>query len=993
MGQIIAEDPVLPLPINTNTFRRSFLGGDGTLEIHSDGDVWKDLVTSGGVFTPDPGEVDQVADLKVGVKSTKAVRLGAQDGLSLTFGGDFETANRIELIWPSASDPILTRPETSLTDGQLYVRLIMFAKGNASAKGHFAAPAGVKVDFGLSAGGHASYELLRRFEASQTAREIITGLFQSVRLPQQIDGIAELPQPGEVLIVRLGGYLQLSSRATWGYSLSGARALDLKAPRLDLEIEYALKVAASVNVKYRLAGDFELRACRGSEDGWVRYIVRKSRESEFSFAADLGADLKTALTGLPEGENAADTFIAQVLGADAESVLNALAKARELSTLDALQKEVNRLAATAVDKLALAWLDRALDQDNVNAFFDHVGKAIDEYEKLDKRIIQLYDDAIGKLPKLTQTLDTLASFTPERLKDALADAAGAGNRDIAEFVQRTWGDDVFDLLLEKTGFDQFQSFVKEAQDFVSEGAHEHIKTLVKIVKEELNLDELIGRLEKVTDVRTIADERLKGLAERLVGKSFSEFRKVGFDKVLKKIHDTLEKIDVFKKEWYSKLTEAAEQNFHLDLGYAYTRATTDKALVDVEVNLADERGRELAAEAGRGNFVGVFEGYASRAVKVRSAELTRALKTSAHAHINVMGWTFESLVTMVQEPKHTVVAQPGGLLHVFATKTSIEQIKKSGRAFKETVASKFLLQTAASTFQPEGDSSKAIDPKTRKFLVRTLDRMAVEFGLSFDDERTKADELTFYLQFANLLGLIPSVAVGSEMTVSGLVDQLNRQFPGGLGHVSVKYVVRYDDRSVRTAFLLNDPELSNVARAALRQFVSMINLTKSRSPSSAEVALAFTVGRQDLAQRSNEGRLVNASVGFILPSWFTRSAPRELPFPRQLTPRLDVFFNTERRFVAKLAALDAVMDRLERNSHLPESAREPMPEKELNKATADFVSFGDDTDSFAEGAFFVVFDRLIQEGSRGKASRKTAMVLEIQPEGSTDVVRKILTSA
>jgi hypothetical protein len=106
-----------------------------------------------------------------------------------------------------------------------------------------------------------------------------------------------------------------------------------------------------------------------------------------------------------------------------------------------------------------------------------------------------------------------------------------------------------------------------------------------------------------------------------------------------------------------------------------------------------------------------------------------------------------------------------------------------------------------------------------------------------------------------------------------------------------------------------------------------------------------------------------------------------------------VFFNTERRFVAKLAALDAVMDRLERNSHLPESAREPMPEEELNEATADFVSFGDDTDSFAEGAFFVVFDRLIQEGSRGKASRKTAMVLEIQPEGSTDVVRKILTSA
>ncbi len=983
---------MLSLPINAETFKRSFLGGDGTLEIQSDGDVWQTLVQKGDTFKPNPGEVDQLVELKVGVGSTRAVTLGKQDGLNLTFGGAFEAANQIELIWPDSTNPILTQFGFVLAPGQLYVHLLMSAQGNASAAGHFDVPAGVKVNFGLKAGGHASYELLKRFNDSVPARDILGELFKSVHLPQQIDTVDKIPPPGDVVIVRFGGYLNLSAGITWGYSLSGSKALDV--PRLELEIEYALKVAASISVGYKLAGDFELQASRGSPDGWVRYVVKKSRESEFSFAADLGADLKVKLKGLPQGEKAADAFIAQVLGADAESVLNALAKARELSTLDALKKEVSRLASGAVDKLAMVWVDKALNQENVKAFFDRVGKAIEEYENVDKRIIQLYDEALADIPKLTRTLDLLASLTPEHLKELLGNAAGGiVNQDAVDFVMRTWGDDVFDLLLEKAAYDQFQAFVKKAQDFLEEGAHEHIKTLIKTVKADLHLDDLVAKLKKVTDVRTIVDDRLKGLTERLVGKSFEELQQLGADKALKKVHDTLDKIEAFKKEWYGKLTDAAEQNFHVDLGIAYTRARNDQALVDVEINLADPVGQRLAQQAARGQFVEVLERYASAVVKVRSGVLTRALKTTTHAHINVMGWGFDSLVTMVQDPKHTIQAQSGGLLHVFATETSLEQIRKSGRKFKETVASKFLLQTTAATFQPEGDSAKAIDPRTKQFLIRTLNAMAVDFDLSFDDERTKADELTYYLQFANLLGLMPSVAVGGESTVSDLIAQLNRDFPTGLGRVTVKYTVRYDDQAVRDAFQLNDPELGATARVALRQFVSMVNLSKPRqSLASAEVALGFTCSSQALADEANRGSLGGRTIRFIIPSWFTGSTPRELKVPDVVTHRLDTFFLTERQFIKRLIALDRVMDRLESNRQKPESEREPLPEKELNEATADFVSMGDDTDSFAEGTFFVVFDRLVQQGSRGRASRKTAIMMEIRPSGSTDVVRKILTS-
>ena len=975
---------MLSLPVNAGTFKRSFLGGDGELELHSDGDVWKDLFTNKGKFKPDPGTVDQIADLKVGVGASKDVTLGKSGGLSLTFGGDFEAHNQIQLLWPKAKE--LEKLGLTLKDDELYVRLLMAAKGNASAAGHFEAPAGVKVRFGLKAGGHASYELLKRFAAADSVKDILTGVFGRVHLPQQIDKTSEIPLPGEVVIVRFGGYLDMSAGITWGYSLSGVKDLDV--PRLELAVDYALKVAASATVGYKLAGDFELQASRGTDDGWVRYVVRKSRDSEFSFAADLGANVAVKLKGLPEGKKAADRFIAQLLGADAEAVLKALDKARTLSTMEALHKEVNRLARSAVDTLAMVWVKKALSQDNVKEFFELVGKAVDEYEKVDTRIIHLYDEAIDRIPQLTKILDTLGTITPEQLKKVLNDSTGA-SKPIADFVTRTWGDDVFDLLLEGPAFARFQAFVAEARSFLDGGAHDHIKTLIQTVKTELQLDDLVSKLKTLSTPEKLADEKLKGLFEQLVGKGFEQIKKSEFPKALKQAHDTLVKIETFKNEWYARITDAADQNFNVSLGIAFAKATHDDALVDVEINLGDPSGPALADAASRGRFAELLEQYASSAVKVRQGVLTRELKTTTHTHINVMGWGFDRVVTMVQKPEHSIESQAGGLMHVFATETSIEQVRKSGRKYKETVASKFVLQTLGASLQAEKDPAPAIDPRTRQFLIQTLNKMSVEYDLSYVDERTKADELTYYLQFANRLGLLPSVAVDGQSTPSQMVAALNRQFGGELGHVTVKYVVRYDDQAVRSAFFLEEPELSDTARTAYRQFVSARNLSMAKNQP-FHAAMAFAVLRQDLGDESNRGSLANRTFNYEQPAWFTGAARRQMQIPREALPQLDLFFRNERALIGKLGDLDELIDTLEKNR--TSAAPRPIPTEALDKATRDFVGLADDTDHFGDGGFFAIVDALVLAGSSGKATRRSAMVLEIKPKGSKEVVRKVLTA-
>jgi hypothetical protein len=975
---------VLSLPVNAGTFKRSFLGGDGQLELHSDGDVWKDLFENKGKFKADAAKVDQIADLKVGVGASRDVTLGKSGGLSLTFGGDFEAHNQIQLLWPRAK--ALDKLGLTLKEGELYVRLLMAAKGNASAAGHFEAPAGVKVSFGLKAGGHASYELLKRFDAADSVKDILTGVFARVHLPQQIDKTSEIPLPGEVVIVRFGGYLDMSAGITWGYSLSGVKDLDV--PRLELAADYALRVAATVNVGYKLAGDFELQASSGTDDGWVRFVVRKSRDSEFSFAADLGANVAAKLRGLPAGKKAADRFIAQLLGSDAEAVLKALDQARTLSTMEALQNEVNRLARTAVDKLAMVWVRKALSQENVKEFFELVGKAVDEYEKVDARIIQLYDEALNRIPQLKKTLDTLSALTPDGLKKALNDSSAA-NSPIVDFVTRTWGDDVFDLLLEGAAFARFQAFVSEARAFLDDGAHDRIKTLIETVKAELQLDDLVAKLKVVSNPEKLADEKLKGLFEQLVGKGFDQIKKSELPKALKQAHDTLVKIETFKNEWYARITDAADQNFNVSLGIAFAKATHDDALVDVEINLQDPAGPALADAASRGRFAELLERYASSAVKVRQGVLTRELKTTTHTHINVMGWGFDRVVTMVQKPEHSIEAQPGGLMHVFATETSVEQVRKSGRKYKERVASRFVLHTLGASLQAEKDPAPAIDPRTRQFLIQTLNKMAVEYDLSYDDERTKADELTYYLQFANRLGLLPSVAVDGQSTPSQMVAALNRQFGGRLGHVTVKYVVRYDDQAVRAAFFVEEPELSETARTAYRQFVSARNLSKAKNQP-FHAAMAFAVLRQDLADESNRGSLANRTFNYEQPAWFTGAARRQMLIPREALPQLDLFFRNERALIGTLGNLDDLIDTLEKNRTSP--APRPIPTEALDRATRDFVGLADDTDHFGDGGFFAIVDALILAGSSGKATRRSAMVLEIRPEGAKEVVRKVLTA-
>ncbi len=979
---------MLSLPISSGTFRRSFLGGDGDLQISSDGDVWKKLVENGLRFEKDPGKVDQVADLKVGVNSAKTLDLGDKAGFNLAVSGGAEAVHQIQLIWPNGGNEALEDYELAFEEGQeqVYLRLLLSGRGNVSAAGGFQAPAGVKVKFGVEAGGGVAFEFLKRCDATERADKLIRGLFEGVILPQQLntaEAVASIPAAGDLVITRLSGYLGLSAGLTWGYSLTGSKSLDIRDLALDLD--YAVKLAASVSVGYRLAGDFEVQARRGSGDGWVRFTVRKSRQSEFNFAADLGLEGKFDLNGLPAS---ADDFITKLAGADAEGVLRGLEKARKLSTLEALEAEVNRLARTAIDDLAMKWLDRALDNDSVEEFFGIIGRVVAEYDGIDKRIIQIYEDYLGRIPQLTETLRLLSTIEdPDSLKQLFGKTGVAINGRAWDLTKLVWGEGLYDLLLRQEEFSRFQSFVQEANNFLQDDAKARVRDFIATVKKTLQLEPLFGKLRQIDSpekLRNLADQKLKGLAELLVGRAFDELKGTDFDKALKELHKTLEGIEKFKEQWYAKLRAAASQNFTLELSYAYSRASTRQALLDVEINLADPSGPELASHASKGDFAKLLQGYTSAAVRIHRGVLTHNLTKSAQLQVNVLGWSFDRLVKVVQNSEHSIEAQPGGLLHVFTSAVSIEQRKtiQDRDKFKETVASRFLLKTAAASIQPEGDAAAAIDPRTKSYLMHTLRSMAVDYDLTYEDERTKAEELTLYLQFARLMGLLPHLADGTD-AVAALARQLNEQFPKGLGKVSVKSVVRYDDQSVRNAFLFSGDTLRALAQETMRAFIAARFTGMSQRDWAARIGFAYQ--SQKLADASRNNELVNKPWSVTLPPWFTRSAPQKVELTQPIKQVLDSLFRMEKRYLDRLVAFDQLIDQVQKE-------KTAVPRDELEKASREFGEMADDLDKWRENAFFAVFDRLVQVGSGGKGRRDSVMILEIQPPGS-EIIRKILTSA
>lgn len=947
---------MLTLPINLETFKKSFLGGDGSLDITSDQDVWKAIFDGNKGFDR---TMDQVVDARVSVKGNTDVKLGGKETLKIALSGSAEVNHQIQLIWDDSQIPAATRRDLSPDADHVLVRTLFHGKADASANG--SVPTGpLKTTFGVSAGGSLGYERLKVYPAEESARTILLDVFNDLRLPQQTHSVENIPGENEVLVSKFGGYLTVSGQVSYGYSLTGSKEIELGM--LSLDLVYKLKLAAGLSTSFRLAGNFELEARKGSRPNFVRYVVKKSRESSFNFAADVGFVAETHLKGLPD---TSDEFLTKAFGTNAESALRLFDKAQKFTDLKQLEEAAGKLAKGAVSSLSRKLIGKALSDATVSEFVTKMLSVVEQYNNIDSRIVHLYEDSLERIPQLTETLDRLIQVTSRESLKLISDT------EAWTLINRLAGDKLYDILLEDTAFGDFVDLLNKTKSFIDEGVKNEIKDLIRTFKEEIPINGLLEKLKGVTtpeQLTDIADERLQGLMEQLLGKAFAEIQKSKAAEVLKELHSVLDKVSDFKTKYYEKAKEVANRSYSAELHFAFARASVDTALLDVEVDVSGDEGQKLARLAAGGDFAELLAAYKSTLVQINKGVFTHSLTTSTHLQVNLFGFSIERFVRVFQETTDVLEAHEGGLLHVYTTKTGLEQRRKHGGAL---TASTFTFSTVARVPQPEG---------TKEFLLRTLPKMSADYDFLKEDDKTTPNELRNILELAELLGIVD---------IETLMDQLRVQFPNGLGKVSAKYVVRYDGDAAASAFLIQDgPKRENMRRIATEALRTFVSTKYTSMPKTHHLALlGFAYRAPALFEKFNElgpPNFVKTSFEITIPDWFTKGSPLRETLTKQVMEPLVTLYLNEKEFIKRLVELDDVIDKLRDGF--------AVSIEDLNKAVKRLVEMGDNLDFGRENSFLMVFDRLILEGSAGRVPRKSALVLEITPPGG-EKVTKVIPSA
>src|SRR5215204_3652402 len=93
------------VPINKNTFKKSFLDGNGNFLITTDQDIWKNLYENEKPFSK---EVDKLAEINFSVGTDQDFKFGDNSKLALKVEFNSEVSSLIDLIW-DADDSDLIR--------------------------------------------------------------------------------------------------------------------------------------------------------------------------------------------------------------------------------------------------------------------------------------------------------------------------------------------------------------------------------------------------------------------------------------------------------------------------------------------------------------------------------------------------------------------------------------------------------------------------------------------------------------------------------------------------------------------------------------------------------------------------------------------------------------------------------------------------------------------------------------------------------------------
>lgn len=923
---------------------------------------------------------------------------GAQDSFKL--GIDAKTKTRLAALWnTSAPERLMLLDNYGLKDyfdaGAHSERLLLLLDVGGSADldfgGKFKYLNLLNADFSLQAGADASYTLLRSYGASTPAGALIKDFFKGLRLPANIDQpLAE----DEVLIFEYGGYLNLGASLGVGYEIGGSQDINISA--LQFVEKYNFSLMAKIGLSAKVAGRFRVEVRPGADKGWAHIVVRKQRTHATSVAADVKAGVTIESEDFPQSAN---DFLSALIGLNSKNWLNLFDQVRKYTDFNQLELYLDNLAKSFIETFTNKAFKELEDQAKFNEVLNQIRQIVDAYKEVGDHAVTLFDkyfdvakNAVdGKLEQALTAIKAATSWDAVREK-INKDPIGSIIGEVVD--QLTEGDPLGWMLgqiqLGTVSVDSLDEIKKRADKvlaLIQDAVHQKIRDFIALAKSKFPLDGLVNELRPFLDpakLQSLAERRLYGFAERLIGQGIKELKASELGRAVDRLHKVLDAVNDFNTKLRAKVEEALNQSFEFHLHAEHNRSTDEHALLDFELDLTKDKGKELMRAAGKGDFAQVLAQYQTGVVKLHEGVLSHKVTRESKFSVDVVGWHFgahyQGLDRLITQTEQQIIPERDGVLTIITT-IDLEKEKERINRHRERLYTNLLLR-----FLGESQGAVDFDPDNKLYLVDAITGMSANYRFVIHDPDTDQGELARYLDFADDFGLTQT----EDGAFAALTPLLPTDPHGHFGDITVSYEVRFTEQGLRSLFTkavtTNDVDY-------IRYILRLIVLANStnKGATRADRAWAYwTPAVHDLWVKLGPSAFTNVTLNRtfdkIAPSPLKNlKSPASVKLPQSELLQLHRLYTVEQNLVEGIITLtDLVRPKF---GQPPAKVNPAVFEQRLGKFGEALQRF--DSIDGGDNTIFALFDKLIQRNMGDTPFRNSSLNLEATLNGDTKKLRLI----
>ncbi len=551
----------------------------------------------------------------------------------------------------------------------------------ATGSGAIALGPAATLNFSANVGRTGLYAVVRQMSRGTGGRDAVASLLGGARLPRQVKTIQDLA-PASWIIAEADSSLGFRVDIKFGQDFTWIRETKLGTLTGDIGVKVALGVSAGLG--FKATHKYAVLLSRDSADPDVqklrlRIFKLKMNETNATFAAK--AVVTPVATLLPES---ADDFIKGVAGTHANQIMAALGRFDDWTDpnqpifgpfLGLGAEEAKKLLAQ-MSGVADVVVEFNKARSTIQGLFEAWHRLPADVSSRVMRLIEAKIPLDGLRTIATEIRDFDRDRVRELIRKLLKDNPFLLS-EAGQVLEKLAVDGLFEVLNNDGRLDDLQ---KRAGDLLRllDGSliEATLKRVQALISERLHLDQ-IERAVELADPSKL-DPWLRARLER-----FLEDDLVGAAGVQKliELRANLVKVRQTLPMLYDKARAALERDYTCSLTAAFSRTTTETALVDLEFDFALAGSK--AAEALRVALLGQFDSFMDRdvpGVTVFEAQLTHGVRREASVEVIFPFFRRKDVHTNAALTSLSRVSQSGGRVFYQTEATDLVSVKNSHTA-------------------------------------------------------------------------------------------------------------------------------------------------------------------------------------------------------------------------------------------------------------------------------------------------------------------------